>query len=63
MELTKRYFKNYKNKIINSLTPGVTITANAMKEDKEKCKEAGMSDHISNPIDIHSLIEAIDKWE
>lgn len=37
--------------------PIVAMTANVFREDIEKCKEAGMTDHIGKPLDIGIVIE------
>ncbi|MFS1877001.1 hybrid sensor histidine kinase/response regulator [Enterovibrio norvegicus] len=42
--------------------PIVAMTANAMERDVKQCKEAGMNDHVSKPIDVDELISAIHKW-
>ena len=39
----------------------IAVTANAMREDKEKCLEAGMNDYISKPIQSDLLMEALQK--
>ena len=42
--------------------PILAMTANAMKEDKEKCLDVGMNDHISKPIDPGELFKTLVKW-
>ena len=37
--------------------PIIAMTANAFKEDVERCKACGMNDHISKPIDRESMLE------
>jgi CheY-like chemotaxis protein len=37
------------------------MTANALKEDHEKCLAAGMNDYLSKPIRTDELKEAIEK--
>ena len=39
--------------------PIIAMTANAMREDREACKEAGMNGHVSKPIDIPELKKAL----
>lgn len=40
----------------------IAMTANAMKGDLERCKEAGMNDHIAKPIDVRQMYQTIAKW-
>jgi PAS domain S-box-containing protein len=43
-------------------TPIIALTANAMKEDREKSLAAGMDDFISKPVGKQDLIKAFNKW-
>ena len=43
----------------NTTIPIVALTAAAMIEDKTKAQEAGMSDHLSKPIDEQALYEIL----
>jgi signal transduction histidine kinase/ligand-binding sensor domain-containing protein/CheY-like chemotaxis protein len=40
----------------------IAMTANAMKEDRDKCIDAGMNDYISKPINQDTLIDLLKKW-
>jgi|GEM_PF-5437106 len=42
--------------------PIIALTANAMKEDKDKCYESGMDDFITKPFKAFDLQRAIKKW-
>jgi len=41
--------------------PIIAMTANAFKEDVERCLESGMNDHLAKPIDKDVVIEKIIK--
>lgn len=41
-------------------TPIVAMTANAMREDHQRCLDAGMDDYVSKPLDIQRLRAVLD---
>jgi signal transduction histidine kinase/ActR/RegA family two-component response regulator len=43
-------------------TPILAMTANAFDEDRQRCLDAGMNDHIGKPVDPERLFETILKW-
>ncbi|HEX6226438.1 MAG TPA: response regulator, partial [Chryseolinea sp.] len=47
--------KQYKQPVI------ISMTANAMQDDKDKCLAAGMDYYVSKPIDLDQLVEALVK--
>ncbi|HMX17087.1 MAG TPA: response regulator, partial [Rhodocyclaceae bacterium] len=46
----------------NLRTPILAMTANAFAEDRRRCLEAGMDDHLAKPIRPEVLFQAILRW-
>lgn len=42
--------------------PIIALTAKAMKNDREKCIEAGANDYISKPVDMDKLLSILRVW-
>lgn len=51
-----RKIRRYEN------TPIIALTAKAMKEDRNKCINAGASDYMSKPIEMDKLINLLRVW-
>ncbi|MBN2374657.1 response regulator [bacterium] len=50
-----------KEKSTGTHLPIIAMTAHAMKEDRQKCLEAGMDDHISKPIKMSDLQDSMNR--
>ena len=42
--------------------PVLAVTANAFEQDRKRCAEAGMNDHITKPVDPYFLYAALARW-
>ena len=42
--------------------PIISLTAKAMKEDRQKCIDSGSNDYITKPLDIEKLLSLIRVW-
>lgn len=51
-----------REKLSSQRVPIVAMTANAMPQDREKCKACGMDDFISKPINVRELESTLGRW-
>ncbi|MGF1839703.1 response regulator [Vibrio atlanticus] len=51
-----------RNKIKDTQTPIIAMTANVMERDKEKALNCGMTDIIAKPIDVGSMFATLANW-
>lgn len=42
--------------------PIIAVTAKAMKDDQERCMQAGTDDYVSKPVDLDKLLSLIRVW-
>ncbi|MBA5708315.1 response regulator [Pseudomonas fulva] len=42
--------------------PVVALTANAMPEERERCRAAGMDDYLAKPFRREDLLAVVDRW-
>ena len=42
--------------------PIIAMTANAMEQDRQKCLEAGMNDHLAKPVNVEQMFACLRRW-
>lgn len=48
--------------VLNSEVPIVAMTANATKEDRQQCLDAGMDDYVPKPVERKVMMNMLKRW-
>jgi CheY-like chemotaxis protein len=62
LEATRQIRTREQGLLAERRTPIVGLTASAMPEDRARCLEAGMDDHLAKPVDVLALAQAVQRW-
>jgi CheY-like chemotaxis protein len=54
--------RRIRSEVIFKSLPVIALTAKAMKDDKQKCIDAGANDYITKPIDVDRLLSLMRVW-
>ncbi|MHC1731381.1 MAG: histidine kinase N-terminal 7TM domain-containing protein [Bacteroidales bacterium] len=57
-----RIIRNLTSHVLNHAVPIIAMTANAMKQDRDICLQAGMNDYLSKPFETEDLLKKIIQW-
>ncbi len=57
-----RTIRDRRSGVLDPSVPIVAMTAHAMREDRERCLEAGMSDYLSKPVDPRALLAILEHY-
>ncbi|MDF5735914.1 MAG: ATP-binding protein [Nostoc sp. S13] len=64
LETTKEIYRWQESSFASGRRPVIiAMTANAMKEDKQMCLDAGMDDYLSKPVMKEKLAAVLEHWE
>lgn len=64
LQATREILRHFSNGELagRSAPPIIALTANAFAEDRKRCLEAGMSDYLAKPFDVHDLQQLLARW-
>jgi CheY-like chemotaxis protein/signal transduction histidine kinase len=54
--------RRIRSEVVFKSLPVIALTAKAMKDDKQKCIDAGANDYITKPLDVDRLLSLMRVW-
>jgi PAS domain S-box-containing protein len=57
-----RTIRNPESNVLNHNIPIIAMTAYALRDDREKCLNSGMSDYITKPVSPNTIAEKLRIW-
>jgi CheY-like chemotaxis protein/HPt (histidine-containing phosphotransfer) domain-containing protein len=61
LEATQQ-IRSPESRVLDRRVPVIALTAYALREDRQRCLDAGMDDYLSKPVDARGLREVLDRW-
>ncbi len=57
-----RQIRDPQSRVLNHQVPVIALTAHALQGDPEKCRQAGMDDYVTKPVEVSALVSVLKKW-
>jgi len=57
-----RIIRDPQSPVLNHQVPIVAMTAHSLRDDQEKCRQTGMNDYLTKPIEVPALAAVLEKW-
>ena len=57
-----RQIRDPQSRVLNHRVPVIALTAHALRDDPQKCREAGMDDYVTKPVEVWALVAVLKKW-
>jgi CheY-like chemotaxis protein len=57
-----RVIRDPRSSVLNHAIPIIAMTAHALREERERCLQAGMNDYLSKPLNRKIFVDVLEKW-